>query len=237
MYSLKMCTQEELWSSGTKLKPPDISAVLLIYGLVFSPPALSSVEGCIASVRSGDLPTALTTEHHKLVRECPGGVLQCIQAQWMAALLQHTAASLQYLQVYKSTVCPVCVIVISRQQQDKQQLLPMAYEPAAPPLLPLILVLPVTMAATSVIIGALPPTLNFTGYYRHSLHQRPPVYNLSDDFLHICVFASSLYFLCVMIFWQKQQQVAATFKAPALPLPSKIQHCRYLQSSSIVHML
>ena len=92
---------------------------------------------------------------------------------------------------------------------------------------PTILLLAVTMASISVIIVALPSTLNITGYYRHSLHQRPPVYNLSDDFLHICVFASSLYFLCVMIFWQKQQQVAATFKDPALPLPSKLQHCAH----------
>ena len=142
------------------------------------------------------MPVALsvsTTYSSPLVEAVPPLLMACIPLSragyynpMIKTLLQHTAASLQYLQVYKSTVCPVCVIVISRQQQDKQQLLPMAYEPAAPPLLPLILVLPVTMAATSVIIGALPPTLNFTGYYRHSLLQRPPVYNFSDDFLLHC---------------------------------------------------
>ena len=138
---------------------------------------------------------ALATEHHKLVRECPGGVLQCIQAQWMAALLQHTTASLQHL-----SVCPVCVFVISRQQQ---QLVFIVSELLAATTL----LIPTTMASTSVIMAAPSPILNSTGYYRPSLHQRPPMCNFSDDFLHICVFASTLYFICmIMISWQKQHR-------------------------------
>ena len=62
------------------------------------------------------------------------------------------------------------------------------------------------MAYNSVLMAVPSPTLlNTTGYCRPSLHHRQPVCNFSDDFLHICVFAFTLYFICV-ISWQKHQR-------------------------------
>ena len=123
MYSLKMCSDEEFWSPRTKLKPPDICAVLLIYGLVFSPPALSSGEGCIASVRSGELPMALTTEYHKLVHECTGSVLQYVQSLWMAALLHLLQmvccfSNSMYMQICVFTLYYACTGMRSYRQQQ-----------------------------------------------------------------------------------------------------------------------
>ena len=76
---------------------------------------------------SSTMPVALSvskTNSSPLVEAVPPLLMTCIPLSrdgyykpMVKTLLQHTAASLQYLQVYKSTVCPVYVNMSYRQQQ------------------------------------------------------------------------------------------------------------------------
>ena len=131
-----MCSDEEFWSSRIKLKPPDAYAVLPIYGFVFSTPVLSSVKGCMAPVRSGELPMVGATEQQEpappltmtcsstpsLGHRCTGGALRCIQAQWMAALLHLLLmvcffSNSMYMQMCAFTLYYVCTGMSYWQQQ------------------------------------------------------------------------------------------------------------------------
>ena len=216
-----MCSDVQLWPPGTPATDVLLSVVAtdvflfpaILPGDCGSPIMKPAVASCVPVAL---LVSLSTTFFPTLVEAASILLMACISLCLSRAghyssrtktLLQHTAASLQHLSclhVYEFTMYSISVTVTTRQQQLVLMVYaPVAVTAAAPPSPPLC---STGYHPSDVLQSSLLPALNNTGYYRPSLHHRRPMCNFSDDSLHICVFAYTLYFICVMISWQKQDR-------------------------------
>ena len=223
------------------MKPPDISTIFSILALVM---AVTWYKLSTPYVTDNDV-TAATSP---LLMACIPLSRDGYYNPMVKTLLQHTATSLQYPQVCKSTVCPVYVNVSYRQQQVPD----MCKSSVAP-----VNVFPSTAAAAAADFHCVCTHRDTTAAdgkgahigakHRHlhsgcteiqSTHAYLQLYAMPHNaYHHLCycrVYESLLCTMYVMVSWQMQQQVTAT--GDMVVHAEKLHICNP-QSSGIVQML